>query len=106
MKSTKRKASAHDLHSKMAKDNNDAPTPPQFCSEDNISNGKDYNVMLYRSPKTAARDVIFGSFTCLRLCFYGFAFVELVHRSDFRGGSKYPGFELCYLVLRARLHCL
>ena len=48
----------------------------------------------------------FGSFTCLRLCFYGFAFFESVHESDFCGGFEYPGFELCFLVLRARLHRL
>ena len=55
---------------------------------------------------TTVRDVIFGSYTCLRLCFYSFALVESVHGSDFRGGSEYPGLELCFLVLQARLHCL
>ena len=58
------------------------------------------------TPTTTARNVIFGSYTCLRLCFYGFAFVESVHGSEFYGGSEYPGFVLCSLVLRARLHRL
>ena len=29
---------------------------------------------------TTARNVIFARFKCLHLCFYGFAFVESVHR--------------------------
>ena len=59
-----------------------------------------------RPPTTTARNVIFQSYTCLRLCSYGFAFVESVHGSVFCGGSEYPGFGLCFLVLRAHLHRL
>ena len=35
------------------------------------------------SPTTTARNVIFEGYTCLCLCFYSFAFVELVRGSVF-----------------------
>ena len=41
------------------------------------------------TPTTTARNVIFESYTCLRLCIYGFAFVESIHGSDFGGGFEY-----------------
>ena len=64
-------------------------------------NSQEFDLINYFhfTPTTTVRIVIFGIFACLDLCFYGFAFVESIHRSDFCGGPEYPGFELCLLTL-------
>lgn len=37
---------------------------------------------------------------------YRFSFVESIYRSDFGGGPRYPGLQLCFQVLKEGLHCL